>query len=228
MESRQYPRAKNLTLVNRLKLIETMYRRGMSPKLIATELEYDVSAVKKDIKTIMSGARDVEDTKKYLGDVTERTMEALRSLGEQEAIIWKQLDWANAWIIQKDAFGNALKVLGNDGKQTAEYEYGPRNPSMVRSCVSQLQSLNAERTKILGLLNKNTDITIKLEQTEQTQIIILEAVREADPVLFSKVRRQIIAMKVATDDNRPALPPASDRRLEDIIDAEFQVKHERI
>lgn len=219
---RQYPRAVNLTLVNRLKLIEVMFRRNVPAKQISVDLEWSLDKVKKDIKTIMSQARDVDDVRKYLDDVTERTMETLRSLSEQEAIIWKQLDWANAWVIQRDTFGNALKVVGEDGRATGEFSYGPRNPSIVRSCISQLQSLTDQRTKVLGLLTKNTDISIKLQQTEQTQVIILEGIRDAEPTLFAKIRRQILAMKTVTEENRPALPPATDRRLEEIIEGQFE------
>jgi hypothetical protein len=219
-KTRQYPRAKELRMIERLKLVEKLHRRGMTPKGIALELDYSVSAASIDVRMIRDQAREFENHMEFLKDVTKRTAELLTRYNEQEAILWKQLDWANEWVIQRDGFGQPLI-----DHTTGEPEYGPRKPGTVRMLVSQISSINKNQAELLGILQKNADVTIKLEQTEQTQVIILEGIQEADPVLFMKIRRQLQAMKETMQTNKAGMPVAGvGRKLEEVIDVDFEEK----
>lgn len=218
---KQYPPASSLTVPKRLNLVVRLVEFGMGPRQIADELQYTLAEAKRDVASVKHLVKDIDDIEAYMKDVTGRTAQLLEGLNRQEAILWKQLDYANEWVVQTDAFGAAKHELGPDGKKGAIL-YGPRNASAVRSLISQIQSVNKQQAEILGILNKNVDITVKLEQAEKIQILIIENLREADPGLYGRIRRELIALKASQ--KRPDMPQAGiGRNIEDVIEGEYRL-----
>jgi hypothetical protein len=226
MADRQYPRAKDLNLKARLKLVERLYRRGFSTKRIADELEYSTDQAAVDLRAIREGAREFEDHNEFLKAVTDRTADLLTRLNEQEAELWRQFDWHREWVVQVNQFGEPIYERLPNGEKSDEPLMGPRKASGVRSIISQLTVINKNQAEVLGILQKNADVSARLEKTERTQAIILEMLQDADPALFAKIRRLILAAMSDVEVNRPKYEKSA-RSLDEVLDVEFEEKPHR-
>lgn len=222
----QYPVAADLNLAARLKLVGTLHMRGYSPTRIARELNYDIRTANKDIAAVIDRYREFEDIDKHLHDVTARMGEQLTKLNEQESILWKQLDWAAEWVIQRDGFGKPIYEAeldpGAEDKTSAKALplYGPRRPGMIPQLVGQLQSINKQQSEMLGLLNKNVDISVTLQKTELFQIRIMEVIKEADPDTYTKLHR---VLKAAEATFKPAtFTGGSGRSLQQVLEGDYE------
>ncbi len=219
----QYPPAKTLPLIERLNLVLRFHQRKMSTREIASALSYSMEEAKRDVATISSQIHDIEDFGAHIKDVMSRTADIIESLNRQETVLWKQLDWANEWVMQLDPFGVPQKEYDEHGKKTNIIVYGPRNPAAVRNLIVQIQHINKQQAEMFGVLNKNVDVTIKLEQAERVQVLIIDNLRDADPALFAKVRRELVALMAAQE--RPDLPqPGIGRNIQDVIEGQFNVR----
>lgn len=223
MPPRQYERAADLNLTARLKLVAKLHMRGFSASRIATELDYDIRRARGDIATITDRYREFEDLDAHLRDVQTRTGEQLTKLNELEATLWKQLEWASEWVPQVEQMGDGTVVhkYEQDTNGNSVPSYGPRKPGMVPQLVGQIQAINKQQAELLGLLNKNVDVTVKLQQTERIQIVMLEAIKSADPKLFGEVRRQIKAVQASVKQTALVTDAGTGQSLEaEYIDAD--------
>jgi hypothetical protein len=222
-EARQYPRAATMNLIARLKLVAQLHARGFSTSRIATELDYDRKSATRDVAAIRERYREFDDLDAHLRDVQARTGEQLQKLNEQEAVLWKQLDWIKEWVVQTDGFGAPIYEHDENGDRKSEPLYGPRKPGSIPQIIGQIQSVNKQQAELLGLLNKNIDITMKLELTERVQVIILDSIKSTDPSLYTQIVRQIKAAKATLDTTKPlALTGGTGRNIEDVLDVEYQ------
>lgn len=218
--AQQYPKASELSLLARLKLIGTLHGRGWSDSRIARELDYDRRMVAKDVATVTERFREFDDLDAHLRDVQARTGEQLSRLNEQEAILWSQLDYAREWVVQTDGFGAPIYEHNEEGAKHDKPLFGPRRGGIIPQLIGQIQSVNKQQAELLGLLNKNIDITVKLQLNERIQVEMLDAIRDTDQEVYGRLIRRLQAVKATID--RPALPGnAVDRSLEDVIDAKY-------
>lgn len=194
--------------------------RGYSPSRIARELDYDVRLARQDVATVTDRYREFENLDEYLKDVTARTGEQLTKLNEQEAILWKTLDWCCEEVVQVNGFGDPIHEHDDEGEKKTAPLFGPRKIGLIPQVMGQIQQINKQQNELLGLLNKNVDITMKLQLTERIQVLTIEAIREADPETYRKIRRQIAAAQASID--IPALPSGgSGRSLDEVLDAQY-------
>ena len=210
----QYPRAEDLNLVARLKLVGTLHMRGFSARRIARELDYGASQAAKDVAMVIDRYRDFEDLDEHLRDVQARAGEKITELSEMSATLWKQLDYAQEWVVKTDGFGAPVYEFNEDGSRKADPLMGPRNPGVIPGLIGQLAAIQKQSSELLGLLDRNVDITVKLQQNQRIQVIMLEAIKNSDPKLYGEVRRHIQA--IVSSGSQLALPSA------DVVDAEFQ------
>lgn len=194
MPSSQYGTYKTLSLTARLKIVAKLHLQGFSAYAIARELEYDVQTAKKDVVSVINTVQEFDNFEEYLKDTIARTGDLLTSLKQQEQILKNTLNWANEWVVQTDKFGNALYKRDASG-DVGELLYGPRDPRLVIDLTSQITSINEKQAKLLGLLNQNVDITVKLDEAEKIQVLMLEAIREASPEVQSNLVRKIKVLK---------------------------------
>lgn len=205
-----------MSLPAKLKLVGTLNGRGYSASRIARELDCDLRTAQKYIATVVNRYREFDDVDKHLNDVTARMGEQLQKLNEQESVLWKQLDWAKEWVIQRDGMGRPIYELDEDAEaetgtsQKAVPLYGPRKPGMVSQLIGQLQAINKQQSEYLGLLNKNVDISVTLQKTELFQIRIMEVIQETDPETYKKLRRALQAAESTFD--KPMLPSGGSGR----------------
>lgn len=218
----QYGKATDLSLPARLKLVGTMRGRGWSANRIARELHYDVRTAKKDIATVIDRYREFEDVDVHLKDVSARLGEQLTKLNEQEAILWKQLDWAREWVIQKDGFNQPIYESVHDDEEGAIQAptplMGPRRPGIVLQTISSLMAIQKEQNTLLGLLNKNVDISVTLQKTEMVQVRIMEVLKDADPDTYKKIVRVLKAAESTFD--VPAIPQRIVSR--ELVEGEYE------
>ncbi|GAC1325723.1 MAG: hypothetical protein NVSMB14_17740 [Isosphaeraceae bacterium] len=215
----QYPKASDISLQERLKLVTKLHGFGFSPSRIATELGYDVRHARLDVAAILDRAREFDDLDSYIKDTTTRLGEQLTSLNAQKAILWKQLDWASDWIPEMHVFpdGSSVQKHGEDGEPL----FGPRKPAMVSQLVSQIQSLDKQIGEILGLYTKNVDISVTLQKTEQIQVIMFEIIKEQEPEVYANlVRRVTAAVEAAKTDKNALLSINGARSVDELIEGE--------
>jgi hypothetical protein len=223
MAGRQYKRASELTLQERLQTVMDLACRGYTAMRIARELDYSVAKARIDVETIQEKIQEFGDIRPYLDNVTERTREALSQIMEFETVLWKQLDWANEWVVQSDNFGAPVREFADDGK-TSTLVYGPRRPQQVLGIVSKLQDVQKQRAELLGILSKSVDITVKLEQSEKIQVIILQCIQEVDPDIATRIKHKIQAARMDVESNRMELPSAIERPVptyQEVIEGEY-------
>lgn len=220
MATKQYPKAKEMQLLDRLKLVSKFHSMGFGATRIARELEYSESQAKRDIAAVVDRTREFDDLDEYLRNTTARIGEQIEKLNEQEATLWKQLDWARAWVVQTDSFGAPVYEYDENGDRNPQPLHGPRRPGIVPQLVGQIQGVNKQQAELLGLLHKQVDISMKLQLTERVQVTILESIKECDKDVYTRIVRQIQAAKATLD--MPALPGSgTGRTLDDVIDARF-------
>lgn len=196
MARTQYKKAKELSLQARLKLVMRLHMQGMSHFAIARELEYSIEQAKKDVFMVSRHCQEWDDLGEHLKDTVARTGELLRTLKNQQDILQKQLDWANEWVVQLDALGSPIYQRMDNGDK-GELLYGPRDSRLVLSLSSKITDLAEQQGKLLGVYAKTMDVTVKLEESEKTQILVLEAIRESAPELQAKIVRKLRALKAS-------------------------------
>jgi len=198
MARTQYKPAKELSLQARLKQVLKLHMMGMSHFSISREMEYSVAQAKKDVAIISHATREWEDIGEHLKDTVARTGELLKTLKNQQDVLQKQLDFASEWVIQLDNFGQAIHVKLPSG-ENGELLYGPRDSRLSLSLSSKITDLAEQQGKLLGVYSKTMDVTVKLEESERTTLLVLEAIHEAAPELQSKIVRKLKAMRAGED-----------------------------
>jgi hypothetical protein len=198
MERKQYKTAKQLSLQARLKLVLKLHMMGFSHFAIARELEYSIEQAKKDVATISHMTREWEDLGEHLKDTVARTGELLKTLKNQQDLLQKQCDYASEWVIQLDSFSQPIHVKLPNG-ENGELLYGPRDSRLALSLSGKITDLAEQQGKLLGVYAKTMDITVKLEESERTTLLVLEAIHEASPEIQSRIVRKLKALK-ANDD----------------------------
>lgn len=219
-ERRQYPCAREINTTERLKLVTKLHGMGFSVSRIARELDYSIALAKKDVAAIINRFQEIENFDEHLKNVTARTQEQIERLESLRAILSKQLDyfqeWVQAWVYLPD--GSRVPELDEGGR----IAFGPRKAAMIPALVGQIQNLDKQISELLGLYHKSIDITVKLEQTERIQTVILEVIKEADPEIAQHLIRRIAAAK-ATIRGTPQLTTTDRSYLNenDTVDADF-------
>ncbi len=198
MERKQYKRAKEMSLQARLKQVLKLHMSGMSHFAIARTLEYSIAQAKKDVATISHATREWEDLGEHLKDTVARTGELLKTLKYQQDLLQAQLDWANEWVIQLDNFGQPLHVKLPSG-ENGELLYGPRDSRLSLALSGKITDLAEQQGKLLGVYAKTMDVTVKLEESERTTLLVLEAIQESAPELQSKIVRKLKALRAGQD-----------------------------
>lgn len=192
----QYKKAKELSTQERLKLVARLHLQGKSHFAIARELEYSVAQARVDVATVSHATREWEDLGDYLKDVVARTGDLLQTLKRKQDILEKQLDWANEWVPQLDALGIPLRERTSDG-ELGEIMYGPRDSRLCIALSGQISALTKEQGTLLGVYAKTMDVTVKLEESEKINILILETLQELAPEIQSKLVRKLKALQSA-------------------------------
>jgi hypothetical protein len=198
MARTQYKLAKELSLQERLKQVMRLHMNGLSHFAIARTMEYSIAQAKKDVTMVSHATREWDDIGEHLKDTVSRTGELLRTLKNQQDLLQKQLDWANEWVIQLDNFGQGIKVKLPSG-ENGEFLYGPRDSRLSLSLSSKITDLAEQQGKLLGVYSKTMDVTVKLEESERTTLLVLEAIHESAPELQSKIVRKLKAMRAGED-----------------------------
>ncbi len=198
MARKQYPVAKSLSLQARLKLVMKLHLGGLSHFAIARELEYSISQAKKDVVTISHATREWEDLGEHLKDTVARTGELLRTLKNQQDLLQKQLDYSSDWVIQLDSFGVPIHEKLDNG-ENGTLLYGPRDSRLSLALSGKITDLAEQQGKLLGVYSKTMDVTIKLEESERTTLLVLDAIHEAAPELQSKIVRKLKALRAGED-----------------------------
>ncbi len=198
MARTQYKKAKELSLQSRLKLVLKLHMGGMSHFGIARELEYSIPQAKKDVATISHATREWDDVGEYLKDVVTRTGELLKNLKYQQDLLQKQLDYSNEWVVQLDSFAQPIYEKLSNGEK-GEILYGPRDSRLSIALSGKITDLIEQQGKLLGVYAKTMDVTVKLEESEKTTVLVLQAIQEAAPELQSKIVRKLKALRSGDD-----------------------------
>jgi hypothetical protein len=196
MAKTQYKQAKELSLQARLKQVLRLHMGGMSHFGIAREMEYSVAQAKKDVATISHATREWDDVGEYLKDVVTRTGELLKNLKYQQDLLQKQLDYSNEWVVQLDSFAQPIKERLSNG-ELGSILYGPRDSRLSIALSSKITDLIEQQGKLLGVYAKTMDVTVKLEESEKTTVLVLQAIQEAAPELQSKIVRKLKALRAS-------------------------------
>ncbi len=195
-ERRQYKKAKELSLQERLKLVMRLHLAGLSHFAISRELEYTTEQAKKDVAMVSHATKEWDDLGEHLKDTVARTGELLKTLKNQQDLLQKQLDWANEWVPQLDQLGIPMRERLDNG-ELGPILFGPRDSRLSLSLSKEISGLTEQQGKLLGVYAKTMDVTVKLEESERTTLLVLEAIQEAAPELQSKIVRKLKALKAA-------------------------------
>lgn len=210
-------KASELNYIGRLKQVSTLHFRGFSNRKIAAEMETDEKTIRKMVAIITDQVREFDDINSHLNDLIARTGEELTKLNELEAEQWKLLDWCTEEVVQVDGFGNPLKVIDcNTGKLTDEVQVGPRKPTMIPTVTAQIANLSKQRAELLKLIGPKVDISVKLQLQEQTQVRILEVLRELAPDTYAQLHRELTIIAESIQGEAQKALPAG------VFDAEFE------
>ncbi len=198
MAKTQYKLAKTLSLQARLKQVMRLHLGGLSHYAIARTMEYSIEQAKKDVATISHATKEWEDVGEHLKDTVARTGELLKSLKFQQDLLQKQLDYANEWVVQLDQMGSPLHERLDNG-ELGPVLYGPRDSRLSLALSSKITDLTEQQGKLLGVYAKTMDVTVRLEESEQTTMLVLQAIQECAPELQSKIVRKLKALKASED-----------------------------
>jgi hypothetical protein len=212
--------AKDMNLHARLKRVGDLYARGYSATRIARDLDYDLKTANKDIACVIERYQEHQDFDKFLADATQRIREQLSSLSEQETALWDALEFAKERVVQTGGYGEVIYEMNDNGERNDEPLYGPRFAGRIPGIVGQLQSITKQKAELIGILNKNVDITVNLQRHEVFQVRLLEVIKDASPEIYTKLLRELKAAQ-ATFGSQPALPKAS-RSLDEVIEGEYE------
>ncbi len=199
MERKQYKHAKELSLQARLKQVMRLHMGGMSHFAIARTMEYSTEQAKKDVATVSHATKEWDDLGEHLKDTVARTGELLKTLKNQQDLLQNQLNWASEWVVQLDSLGSPLHERLSNG-ELGPILYGPRDSRLSLSLSTKIADLAEQQGKLLGVYAKTMDVTVKLEESERTTLLVLDAIHEAAPELQSRIVRKLKALKAS--DNR--------------------------
>jgi len=197
LQTSAYPRAKDITLTKRLKLVAELRAKGFSFSRVATLLDYSVVTARRDFAAVEDLYKDVDDINEHLANLLQRTQEEIQKLNELEATAWTQHKWASEWVQKFTESGDPKYEKDAETGQDRE-AWGPRNAHLTMTLAAQLLNISKQRGELLGILNKNFDITVKLEQTIQVQTIIFGMFEDVDPKVARELKTRISAALGAT------------------------------
>ena len=216
----QFGRAEEMNTIERLKIVGKLHSMGMTPNQIAIQLDYSPHTAKKDVATIIDRFREFKDLDAYIKDVTARIGDQLQSLEHQRMKIIEQLEYASSWVADLEYFPDGSVIHKRDIE--GNLLYGFKKASLVPTLVKALGEIDKQKGELLGLYSKNVDISVTLEQTSKTQVLILEVIKEASPETYSMLIRRIKAVSVATGDQKALMMnKVEGKTVDDYVEADF-------